>query len=221
MDGIAIATEAADRVRHPLVMEAGHLGPDDADLLRAGAAPQDLGEAASEPLHDPPSPDAVVAVSLRGDLAPEERARAREAALRARHAAEAARLRAALRAMEEAHAAEVARLRAEHAAELGRLAEANRGAPDAARVGAERQSGPQESGAPGTRARQPVRQQAALRARLARLTGRSGGNPQERWRRPTAKPFAGADLMIAAVRALRPAGAAALSRLRGAAPPTT
>ena len=66
----------------------------------------------------------------------------REAALRARHAAEVARLRAALRAMEEAHAAEVPRLRAEHAAELGRLMEARRGAPDAARTGADRQSGP-------------------------------------------------------------------------------
>ena len=223
MDGIAIATEAADGVRHPLVMEAGHLGPDDAAaLLRAGAAPQDLGEAALEPLHDPPSPDAVVAVSLRGDLAPEERARAREAALRARHAAEVERLRAALRAMEEAHAAEVARLRAEHAADtagLRRAVEAQRRAPDTARTGAVRASGgPGEGAAPRQQAAPSPARPRATCGRLARLTGEGGVHPLEPWDRPAAKPFAGADL-IAAVRALRPAGAAALSRLRGTALP--
>ena len=120
--------------------------------------------------------------------------------------------------MEEAHAAEVARLRTEHAAELGRLVEAHRGAPDAARTGAERRSGPEESGAPGLRVRLPERQQATTRGRLSRLTGKRGGSPPEPWSRLSAKPFAGVDL-IAAVRALRPAGAAALSRLRGAVPP--
>ena len=52
---------------------------------------------------------------------------------------------------------------------------------------------------------------------MARLTGKGGGDPMGPWGRPAAKPSVGADL-IAAVRALRPAGAAALSRLRGAAP---
>jgi hypothetical protein len=223
MDRIATAAEAADEGRqHPAAPEAGHLRADDADTdtdrLRAGAASHGLGEAAPNALLDPPSPDAVVAVSLRHAAAPEERAREREAALRARHAAEVARLRAALRAMEEAHAAEVGRLRAEHAAELARAAEAHRRAPDAARTGAERRSGPEESGASGLRARQPVRQQVTTRGRLARLTGRGRSSPPEPWGRLSAKPFAGADL-IAAVRALRPAGAAALSRLRGAVPP--
>ena len=223
MDGIATTTEAADEGRqHLAAPEAGHLGMDDTDRLRAGAAPQGFGEPVPDPLIDPPSPDAVVAVSLRDDLAPEERARAREAALRARHAAEVARLRAALRAMQEAHAAEMARLHAEHAADmvgLRRAVEAHRRGLEAAPTGAERPSGGADEGtAPGSQTSSPARPRAT-RARLARLTGRSGGNPQERWRRPAAKPFAGADLMIAAVRALRPAGAAALSRLRGAVLP--
>ncbi len=218
MDGIATATGAADEARHrPTTPGAGHLGPDDAaDWVRAVIAPPGhSGATAPDPLLDPPSPDAVVAVSLRHTAAPEERAREREAALRARHAAEVAWLRAALRAMEEAHAAEVARLRAEHAAELGRLVEAHRGAPDAARTGAERLGG---SHAPDLRVRPPIRPQTTSRKRLARLTGRGGGGPLEHWRRAAAKPFAGADL-IAAVRALRPACAAALSRLRGTPPP--
>jgi hypothetical protein len=225
MDRIATATRTADEGRqHPAAPEAGHLGADAAaaaDRLRAGAAPQGFGEAVPDPLLDPPSPDTVVAVSLRDGLAPEERARAREAALRARHAAEAARLRAALRAMEEAHAAEVARLRAEHAADtagLRRAVEAQRRAPDTAWTGAERSGGgPEEGAAPGSQAPSPARPRAA-RGRLARLAGGRGGSPPQPWRRRPAKPFAGADL-IAAVRALRPAGAAALSRLRGAVLP--
>ena len=220
MDSIAAGIGAAhDGRQHPTTPEAGHRGPDDpaaADRLRADATAPGHGGAAQNPLLDPPPPDAVVTVSLRHAAAQEERTR--EAALRARHAAEVARLRAALRAMEEARAAEVARLRAEHAAELGRLVAARRGAPDAARTGAERQSGPQGSGALGLRARPPARQQATTRGRLARLGGKGGGSPPQPWRRRPAKPFAGADLM-AAVRALRPAGAAALSRLRGAVLP--
>jgi hypothetical protein len=226
MDGIATATEAIDEGRqHSPTPEAGRVGPGvaDADRFRAGAPPLARdGAAASEPDVDPPSPDAVVAVSLQHDAGPEERAREREAALRARHAAEVARLRAALRTMEEAHAAEVARLRAEHAADtagLRRAVEASLRAPNTGRTGAERPGGgPAEGAAPGLRARQPVRQQATTRGRLARLTGRGGSSPLEPWPRLPAKPFAGAHL-IAAVRALRPAGAAALSRLRGAVLP--
>ncbi len=226
MDGIATAAEGVDEARHhPTSPEAGRFGADDADAadrLRAGAAPPGRSDAVPDPLLDPPSPDAVVAVSLRGDVAPEERAREREAALRARHAAEVARLRAALRAMEEAHAAEVARLRAEHAADtagLRRAVEAHGRAPDAARTGAEPPSDLDGSGAPGFQAaRSAARPRAPTRARLARLTGRGGGDPMGPWGRPAAKPFAGAD-MIAAVRGLLPAGAAALLSLRGTAVP--
>ncbi len=221
MDGIATVTEAIDEGRqHSPTPEAGRLGPGvaDADRVRAGAAPQRFGESVPDPLIDPPSPDAVVAVSLRHDAAPEERAREREAALRTRHAAEVARLRAALRAMQGAHAAEMARLHAEHAADtagLRRAVEAHRRGRDAAPTGAERPSGgPDEGTAPGSQTSFPA-QPRATRARLARLTGTLGGGPPEPWPRLPAKPFAGAHL-IAAVRALRPAGAAALSRLRGA-----
>jgi hypothetical protein len=223
MDGIAATIEAADEGQHP-TSEAGHLGADDADAdrLRADAAPPGGGKTAPDPLLDPPPPDAVVAVSLRHAAAPEERAREREAALRARHAAEVARLRAALRAMEEAHAAEVARLRAEHAADtagLRRAVEVQRWAPDTARTGAVRASGgPGEGAAPRPQAAPSPARPRATRGRLARLTGKGGDHPLEPWGRPAAKPFAGADL-IAAVRALRPAGAAALSRLRGTALP--
>jgi hypothetical protein len=226
MDGIAAATKAADDGRHhPTAPEAGHLGPDDADAadrLRAGTAPPGDGGAAPAPLLAPPSPDAVVAVSLRHAAAPEERAREREAALRARHAAEVARLRAALRAMEEAHAAKVARLRAEHAADTAGLrwaVEATLRALDAARTGAEPPSDLDGGDAPGLKAApSAARQRATIRKRLARLTGRGGGDPMGSLGRPAAKPSAGAD-MIAAVRALLPAGAASLSRLRGAALP--
>src|SRR5215213_6470474 len=100
MDGIATATwTAADGRQHTPTLEAGHLGPDDptaaADRLRTDATSPGHGGAAQDPLLDPPPPDAVVTLSLRHAAAQEERTR--EAALRARHAAEAARLRAALR----------------------------------------------------------------------------------------------------------------------------
>jgi hypothetical protein len=182
MDGIATATEALDEGRqHSPTPEAGRLGRASPTPTGSGRAPPPLardGAAASEPDLDPPSPDAVVAVSLRHDAGPEERAREREAVLRARHAAEVARLRVALRAMEEAHAAEVARLRAEHAADtagLRRAAEASLRAPNSERPG----GGPEEGAAPGLRPRPPVAPWATTRGRLERLTGTRGGGPPE------------------------------------------
>jgi hypothetical protein len=74
----------------------------------------------------PPPPDTVVVASPRHAIALEERARVREAALRAEHAAEVARLTVALRSMRAIHTAEIERLRAEHAAGLRRSVEANR-----------------------------------------------------------------------------------------------
>jgi hypothetical protein len=224
MDSIAVATEAADEGwQHPATPEARHRGPDDpaaADRLRADATSPGHGGAAQDPLLDAPPPDAVVTVSLR--QADAQETRTREAALRARHAAEVARLRAALRAMEEAHAAEVARLRAEHAADtagLRRAVEADPHALEEALAGAERPSDSGRGGGPGLKAtRSAVRQRATIRKRLARLTGRGGGDPMGPWGQPAAKPSVGADL-IAAVRALRPTGAAAISRLRGTVPP--
>jgi hypothetical protein len=109
---------------------------------------------------------------------PPPRAQRLRAALRARHAAEVARLRAALRAMEEAHAAEVARLRAEHAADtagLRRAVEVQRWAPDTARTGALRASGgPGEGAAPRPQAAPSPARPRATRGRLARLTGKGG-----------------------------------------------
>ncbi len=207
MDGIATATGAADERRHSIA-EAEPLASDDADRLRPGVAPAGRHDAVGDPLA-PPSPDAVVAVWLRHTAPPEERARAREAALRAEHAAEVAGLRAALRDMKGAHAAEIARLRAEHAAALRRVVEVHRRAPDAARADAAR---PGEGAAPRPVARSPARRRWIGRG-LARLTRNGGGDPARPWTRLAAKPSIGADL-IAAVGALRPAGAAALSRLR-------
>ena len=202
MDGIATATGVVDERRHSIA-EAEPLSSDDADRLRPGVAPAGRHDAVGDPLA-PPSPDAVVAVWLRHAAPPEERARAREAALRAEHAAEVAGLRAALRDMEGAHAAEIARLRAEHAAVLRRVVEAHRRGPDPACPG--------EGAAPKPMAPSPARRRWIGR-RLARLTRTGGGDPARPWTRLAARPFIGAEL-IAAVGALRPAGAAALSRLR-------
>ena len=64
---------------------ARHLRADHAaNRHLTGVAPPGNCEAAPDPLLDPPSPDTVVAVSLRNGPAPEERTRAREAVLRAR-----------------------------------------------------------------------------------------------------------------------------------------
>ena len=94
----------------------------------------------------------------------------REAALRAEHAAEVARLTVALRSMRAAHAAEIERLRAEHAAGLRRSVEADRQTRDAARAGA-------NGGGPGWRsALEAVARLLDLppgtRDWLARITGR-------------------------------------------------
>ena len=62
--------------------------------------------------------------SFRRATALEEQAKAREAALRAEHAAEVALLVDALRHQHETHAAEIEGLRAEHAVVLRRLVEA-------------------------------------------------------------------------------------------------
>jgi hypothetical protein len=127
-------------------------------------------EDARDPLAAPP-PDTVVVASLRHASALEEQAKAREAALRAEHAAEMERLADALRHQRETHAAEIEGLRAEHAAVLRRIVEAQRQARDRARTGAGPRIGPggREAGA---QARSPARRPVTRREWLARLTGR-------------------------------------------------
>lgn len=214
MDVIATVTGIA-AVRRSNAEE----GPGDAGRFRAQAATApgeapiraDRHEAARDP-PAPPSPDTVVTTSPRHTAAAEERARAREAALRVEHAAEVARLAAALRDQKQAHAAEIERLRAGHAAGLRRLVEAHWRALDAARTAAEPLSGgPGEGAAPESQTPYAVRP-PGTRGRLARIMGKGGEHPLEPSGRLAAEPFA-ADVP-AAVRALRPAGAAALSRLR-------
>ena len=118
-----------------------------------------------------PPPDTVVVASPGHAFALVEQARAREAALRAEHAAEVARLADALRDQKKAHAAEVERLRAGHAAALRRLVEAHWRVRDAARTGTERRCGPDETAAPGHEARSRVHLPGA-RGWLARITWR-------------------------------------------------
>ena len=125
---------------------------------------------ARDPLAPPP-PDTVVVASPRHAMALEERARVREAALRAEHAAEVARLTVALRSMRAAHAAEIELLRAEHAAGLRRSVEADRQTRDAARTGANYGGGPGWRSALEAVARLLDRP-PGTRDWLARITGR-------------------------------------------------
>ena len=155
MDGFATVTEAA----------AGR-------CFAAGVAPDRPGNANRFWARvSPPPPDTVVVASPGHAVALLEQARASEAALRAEHAAEVARLTRALRDQKEAHAAEIERLRAEHAAGVRRLVEAHWRGRDAARNGAECPSGPERSAAPGPQAPSPARPRPT-REWLARLTGR-------------------------------------------------
>src|SRR5690349_9347046 len=79
--------------------------------------------ASRKPLAAPP-PNMIVVASRQQAIALEEHVRACEAALRAEHAAEVARLQQALRDLRAAHAAEIERLHREHASELRRAVEA-------------------------------------------------------------------------------------------------
>ena len=119
-----------------------------------------------------PSPNTVVVASLRHAAAPEEQAKAREAALRAEHAAEVARLADALRDQRETHAAEIERLRAEHTVVLRRVVEAQRRARDTAWTGAGPRTGPGGRSDAGPQARSAARRTVTRREWLARLTGR-------------------------------------------------
>ena len=91
-------------------------------ILLEGAAGQDA--APREPLAAPP-PNMIIVASRQQAVAVEEEARTREAALRAEHVAEVARLHQALRDLRVAHAAEIERLLREHAHELRRAVEAH------------------------------------------------------------------------------------------------
>ena len=150
MDGFFTVTEVA----------AGPCSAAEATLVRPGKADRFRTRVS------PPPPDTVVVASPGHAVALVQQARASEAALRAEHAAEVARLADALRQQAEAHAAEVERLRAEHAAESRRLVEAHWRARDAARTG-----GLGEGSDPGPEARSPARPPDALRW-LARITRR-------------------------------------------------
>jgi hypothetical protein len=106
----------------------------------AAAAPLEVGsvqavseDTAQNPLA-PPSPDVVVATSRQCLVRSVQGAEAREAVLRAKQAAEIARLTDMLRDLKKVHATEIERLRTEHAADLRRLVEALWHAQDAARA---------------------------------------------------------------------------------------
>lgn len=119
----------------------------------------------------PPSPDTVVAASLRHGTELVKQARAREAAHHAEHAAEVARLTGMLREAKAAHAAEIERLRDEHAAKLRRLVEAYWRTRDAAQTGTECPNGQAAKVPQAPRLWAHVRLPGALRW-LARITGK-------------------------------------------------
>ena len=155
MDGYATVAQAA--AGQCFAAEVALVRPRKADRFRTRVSP--------------PPPDTVVVASPGHAVALVERVRASEAALRAEHAAEVARLTRALRDQKQAHAAEIARLRAEHAAGVRRLVEAHWRGRDAARHGAECPSFTEGSSAPGPRAPSPARPRPT-RGWLARITGR-------------------------------------------------
>jgi hypothetical protein len=126
--------------------------------------------AAQEPLAAP-SPNTMVVASRQHAIIMEGQASAREAAFRAEHAAEVARLNQTLRDLRMAHAAEIERLRRDHASELRRAVEAPWGRRDAPQAAVEYRADPEETAAPEPQARSPDRPRAA-REWLARIRRR-------------------------------------------------
>ena len=156
MDGYATVAEAA--AGPCSTVEAALVRPGGADRFRARVSP--------------PPPDTVVVASPGHAVALVERARAREAALRAETAAEVARLTRALREQRKAHAAEIERLRAEHAAGLRRLVETHWRALDAVRTATEHPNGQEAEAVQGPRTRPAVGPLPGTRGWLSRITGR-------------------------------------------------